>query len=457
MRCIWRCAGACWSSRDGKRPRPRAGGAALLLAAVWALALAAAGPAGAAIRIAPGEPLQAALDRAPPRSTVRLAPGVHRGPVVVARPLALVGEPGAVIEGDGRGSVVRVRAPDVRIAGLVIRGGGSDLTALDAAVFVERTAARVRIEGNRIESPAFGIWLDQAPDAVVRGNRIHGDPRRRSQDRGNGVHLYYLEGALVEGNEIWETRDGIYIDNSRRCVLRGNRIRDLRFGIHYMYSHDNRVEGNRTTRTRTGYALMQSRGLTVTGNRSEGDHNYGILLNYITYSRISGNVVRGVRGQRGHATGGAAVAGGEGKALFVYNSTYNEIRGNLFADSDIGVHLTAGSEDNVIVGNAFVGNRIQVKYVASRRQEWSRDGRGNYWSDYLGWDLDGDGIGDRPYWPNDAVDLLLWRYPLARLLMHSPAVRTLRWAQEHFPVLRPPGVRDSHPLMRPPPLPEALS
>ncbi len=412
--------------------------------------LAAAGPARAELRVAPGQPLQALLDRAPTGMVVRLAAGVHRGPVVIARPLTLLGEPGAVLEGDGKGAVIRVRAPDVRIAGLVIRGGGDDLTALDAGIFVERAGARVLIEGNRIESPAFGVWLDQAPDAVVRGNRIRGDARRRSQDRGNGIHLYALEGALIEGNEIREARDGIYIDNSRGCVLRGNRIHDLRFGIHYMYSHDNLVEGNRTTRTRTGYALMQSRGLTVVGNRSEGDHNYGILLNYITYSRIEGNLVRGVRGQRGYVTGGAAVPGGEGKALFVYNSQYNEIRGNVLADSDIGVHLTAGSEDNIIVGNAFIGNRVQVKYVASRPQEWSRDGRGNYWSDYLGWDLDGDGVGDRPYRPNDAVDVLLWRYPLARLLMHAPAVQTLRWVQEHFPVLRPPGVRDSHPLMRPP-------
>ena len=53
---------------------------------------------------------------------------------------------------------------------------------------------------------------------------------------------------------------------------------------------------------------------------------------------------------------------------------------------------TAGSEGNEIVGNAFVKNRNQVKYVGTRYLDWSKDGRGNYWSDNPAFDLDGDGI-----------------------------------------------------------------
>ncbi|MDE2089933.1 MAG: copper-binding protein, partial [Gammaproteobacteria bacterium] len=100
--------------------------------------------------------------------------------------------------------------------------------------------------------------------------------------------------------------------------------------------------------------------------------------------------------------------------------------------------------------------RVQVKYVEYRPQEWSRRGRGNYWSDYLGWDLNGDGIGDVPYLPNDAVDRILWDYPLSRLLMNSPTLETLRWVQNQFPVLQPPGVQDSYPLMKSPHLLKGL-
>ena len=90
-----------------------------------------------------------------------------------------------------------------------------------------------------------------------------------------------------------------------------------------------------------------------------------------------------------------------------------------------------------------------MKYVAIRYQEWSHEGKGNYWSDYLGWDRNSDGIGDVPYEPNDNVDRLLWMYPQVRLLMHSPSIELLRLVQRAFPVVKYPGVQDSYPLMRP--------
>lgn len=78
------------------------------------------------------------------------------------------------------------------------------------------------------------------------------------------------------------------------------------------------------------------------------------------------------------------------------------------------------------------------------------NGRGNYWSDNPAFDLDGDGIGDAAYRPNDLIDEVLWAYPVAKLLLNSPAVQSLRWAQSRFPALHPGGVIDSAPLMEPP-------
>ncbi len=395
--------------------------------------------------------LQSHLDRAAPGDVLILAPGVYPGGLTIRVPLTLRGEPGAVLDGSGQGDVARVQAPRVTLEGLTLRHSGRNLTAMNAGVFVEKSAAGVTLRGNTLENILFGVWLDACPDAQVLDNRIQGDASLRSQDRGNGIHLFAVTGARVAGNEVWAARDGIYIDTSNHNILENNHLHHLRYGIHYMYSYHNSVVGNRTHDTRTGYALMQSKYLTVTGNRSERDQNYGILMNFITHSEIAGNVIRDVL--RGRAPGqdqGQRIPGAEGKALFVYNSLYNTIRDNLFARAEIGIHLTAGSEDNSIHGNAFVANYTQVKYVANRTQDWSTEGRGNYWSDYLGWDLNNDGLGDIPYEPNDAMDKLLWRYPMAKLLVNSPAVATLRWAQQAFPVLRPPGVTDNAPLMTPP-------
>ncbi len=397
--------------------------------------------------VQPGQSLQTVVAQALEGDTITLAPGVYETHLQIDQPITLQGQAGAILDGGGQGDVIRVRAADVTIRGLVIRNSGRNLTRMEAGIFVERQAERVRIEHNEFDRNGFGIWLDGCTAPRIEANHIHGDPALRSQDRGNGIHLYAVHQGEILNNEVWNTRDGIYIDTSQNNLLQGNELHHLRYGIHYMYSYHNRVINNFTHHTRTGYALMQSKYLTVTGNRSEHDGNYGILMNFITNSVITGNDIRDVQEGRGYSTGGAAVAGAEGKAVFIYNSQFNQISGNRFSDSDIGIHLTAGSEDNEIYDNAFIRNRVQVKYVANRLQEWSHAGRGNFWSDYLGWDLDADGLGDKGYEPNDAVDKLLWKYPMARILMSSPAVETLRWVQDQFPVLRPQGVRDSHPLM----------
>ena len=68
----------------------------------------------------------------------------------------------------------------------------------------------------------------------------------------------------------------------------------------------------------------------------------------------------------------------------------------------------------------------------------------------LSLDLDGDGIADAAYRPNDIIDRVMWTAPQARLLMTSPAVEVIRWAQSRFPATLPGGVVDSAPLMAPP-------
>ena len=146
---------------------------------------------------------------------------------------------------------------------------------------------------------------------------------------------------------------------------------------------------------------------------------------------------------------------GPEKCVFIYNTNHNRFRNNWFERCGIGVHFTAGSEGNEITGNAFVGNRNQVKYVGTRDLDWSKGGRGNYWSDNPAFDLNGDGIADTAYRPNDLVDRVLWTAPSAKVLINSPAVQVLRWAQAQFPALYPGGVVDSHPLIAPPPKPSA--
>lgn len=405
-------------------------------------------PAWTMAAIQPGQ-LAQALSNAEKGDTLTLEPGLFRGQYRIDTPLTLEGSPGTILDGNGDGTILTIAAPDVTVQDLLLRNSGRNLTDHESAIFIETPGRNTHIRRNRILAQGFGIWVDSAPDVLVERNRITGNTDIRSQDRGNGIHLHHVNGAMIRDNTVCRARDGIYINVSNGNTLAENRLCHQRYGIHYMYSNRNTVRGNRSWGNRTGYALMQSTRLDVIRNHAENDKGYGFLLNYITQSTLRDNTA--VRIQASTAPGSTeSIEGGEGKALFIYNSQKNRIHGNTFARTAIGIHMTAGSENNEIHGNSLISNRTQVKYVSNRAQEWSKDGRGNYWSDYMGWDIDDDGIGDVPYEPNDAVDRILWTYPMARVLMNSPAVELMRWVQSAFPILKPQGVKDSHPLMRPP-------
>lgn len=404
---------------------------------MWSFALLAvlSGPVGAAeIRVTAGAgALTRAVSEAAPGDVLLLSSGHYLGPVTIRKPLTIDGKGAAVVDGNGEGSVITVEAPDVQLRGLEIVNSGSSHEGIDSGVKLTKTATRAQVTGNRILGNLYGVDIHGAKDSRVDNNVIVGRRDHRMNDRGNGIYVWNAPGARVEGNSIRYGRDGIFSNASRKNVFNNNTFRDLRFAVHYMYTNDSEVVGNISLGNHLGYALMFSNKITVRDNLSLGDREHGLMLNYANNADVIGNLVRG----------------GAEKCTFIYNAHKNLIAGNRFESCGIGVHFTAGSERNALTGNAFIGNQTQVKYVGSRHVEWSLDGRGNYWSDHPAFDLDGDGIADSPFRPNDLMDHILWSQPAAALLTGSPAVQLIRWSQSNFPATLPGGVLDSHPMTRP--------
>ncbi|MBP1886041.1 nitrous oxide reductase family maturation protein NosD [Sinorhizobium mexicanum] len=420
-------------------------------------------------------PLQAVIDAARPGDVITLQAGEYKGPITIDKALSLVGQGQASVIGNGKGSVITIVAEGVTVRGLQVSGSGTDLAKLDSGVFAAKTAKRAVIEDNTITGNLIGVYLHGAPESVVRRNRIAGLKEGRLSEAGNGVTVWNAPGSMVLDNDISFGRDGISTNASKRNVFSGNRFSNLRFAIHYMYTNDSEISNNVSTGNAVGYAVMFSNRLKIKGNRSDGDRDHGLLLNYANGSEITGNVVVGrlqpaerwlTAGTRSDEHGtpkieeGSSVADGNRrlgpeKCVFIYNANKNRFRDNIFEGCAIGIHFTAGSEGNNISRNAFINNRNQVKYVGTRHLDWSSDGRGNYWSDNPAFDLNGDGIGDSSYRPNDLIDRVLWTSPQAKLLTSSPAVQVIRWAQAQFPALLPGGVIDSHPLMLSPERKEA--
>lgn len=444
--------------------------AQLGLATLLAASLSASAWAAQLSITADEKDLQAVLDGAADGDDILLSPGTYHGPIRLTHRVTLSGAKGAIIVGSGQGSVITIAAPEAVVRGLVVRGSGRALETMDSGIFIEQSARSAVVEDNHLEDNLFGIYLHGAPDAVVRRNAVIGLRGSHSRETGNGISVWNAPGAKVLDNDFRFGRDGIFAISSRNNLVSGNRFSDLRFAVHYMYTTDGEIIGNISKGNVIGYALMFSNHLVIRDNVSDHDRDRGILFNAANYADISGNtVIGGPQPAERWATSdnraieegvpqpeaGAPVAArseriGPEKCVFVYNTNKSRIERNWFEGCEVGVHFTAGSEGNDITGNAFVNNANQVKYVGTRHLDWSKDGRGNYWSDNPAFDLNGDGVADTAYRPNDLVDRVLWTAPAAKVLMNSPAVQVIRWAQAQFPALLPGGVIDSHPLMSPP-------
>ncbi|HJV50211.1 MAG TPA: nitrous oxide reductase family maturation protein NosD, partial [Noviherbaspirillum sp.] len=359
--------------------------------------LMAAGSAWCAVlQVKPGQSIAAVVRAAQPGDTIRIERGNYAEHLLIEKRLTLEGVNRPTISGGFSGDVIRVRATDVTIRGLIVRDSGTDMDAQNSGVYIEPGSDRAVVQDCELVANLFGIWLEKSADSRLLRNVITGRRDLLSVMRGNGIEVYNTDNSQVIDNQISFTRDGIYVDWSRRALFRGNRIHHVRYGTHYMNTNDSTWENNEVYLNQGGLALMEVRRLTVRNNHSWGNVDQGIMLRTIQDSVIENNVVAG-----------------NGRGFFIYDAEFNGVKNNLIIGNRIGIHLAAGSNNNQVDGNDFIDNQVQVKFVASRDVEWGK-AKGNYWSNYSGWDQNGDGVGDIAYEANDVVDRLNWQYPLVK-------------------------------------------
>jgi nitrous oxidase accessory protein len=395
------------------------------------LAVLLASAQAATWRVKPGESLQQAIVLAKAGDVLEIERGFYTGNFLVDKPLTLRGIGRPTLSGAQQGDTVRVTATDVVLEGLIVRDSGDSLKDQNAGIYIYPGAHRAVVRHCDLTYNLFGLWIEKANDVQIEANLITGKREYNSSQRGNGVQLYNTTGARITGNNIGFVRDALYVDVSHHAIFKGNKLHHSRYGTHYMNSYYNLWEDNESYYNRGGLALMEVRNQVVRNNRAWGNSDHGIMLRTLQDSVIENNVVAG-----------------NARGFFIYDVEYATLRNNLVVDNQVGVHLSAGSTRNVVEGNDFIDNREQVRYVGARDEVWGAQS-GNHWSNYLGWDRDGNGRGDVRYEANDMVDRLTWRFPQIKLLLASPAVQALRLVAQQFPVLRVPSVVDPKPRMQP--------
>jgi nitrous oxidase accessory protein len=380
-----------------------------------------------------GPSITESIGRASPGDRIVLTRGVYREPtIVIDRPLSLIGEPGAVIDGSLATHILRVDADDVTVRGLTFRNVSASHVEDRAAIRVGEVR-RCRIEDNRIENAFFGIYLGGTTGCRVAHNELLGAARTEDAS-GNGIHLWTARDVDVVDNHITGHRDGIYLEFTHNARVIGNTSeRNLRYGMHFMYSDDCRYERNGFIANSSGVAVMYTRHVVMTGNRFEGNWGsaaYGLLLKEIYDARLEGNqFIRNTT------------------ALVADGATRLAADSNVFADNGWAVRLMASTQDASFTANSFVGNTFDV---STNSRQTTSTFRGNYWDEYRGYDLNRDGAGDVPHRPVRLFSLLVEHNEPTLILLRSPVVAVLDAAERILPSLTPELLADSTPRMRRP-------
>src|SRR5581483_10170514 len=109
----------------------------------------------------------------------------------------------------------------------------------------------------------------------------------------------------------------------------------------------------------------------------------------------------------------------------------------LLAAGEVGIRLLPNVGGLSVTGNAFVENQQQVEVAGAGGDPAANLWRDNHWSDYAGFDADGDGIGDVPYRSEKLYEQIVDRRPELRLFALSPAVPAIDFAARAFPLDTP--------------------
>jgi parallel beta-helix repeat protein len=83
-------------------------------------------------------------------------------------------------------------------------------------------------------------------------------------------------------------------------------------------------------------------------------------------------------------------------AIRIVFGSNNTVYGNYMASNQIAIELDEAA-NNTFYGNTFKKDSIKIAAYGKHDNFWDNGTIGNYWDDYNGTDINGDGVGDSPY------------------------------------------------------------
>lgn len=370
--------------------------------------------------------LQKALDAAPHGSIIKLSAGVYKGNIVINKPITIIGiEDGVVIDGEGSGTVIKIESSYVTLKNLKIVGSGTRHDQIDSAITI-LNSKHCEVSDCVIDNCLFGIDMQMVNNSIISNNTI------TSKDldlglRGDGLRLWYSNDNIIKSNSLIHSRDMVV------WYSHGNEIVEnygeyCRYSLHFMYAGKNLVKNNTYKYNSVGIFFMYSKDTIAINNSvksSLGATGMGIGLKDVSNFTIKDNTVLYCA-----------------QGIYIDRSpfepdTNNWITGNKILYNSEAIHFHSLSESNIISDNVIMGNIEDVVNDSRGSKTYANDITGNYWDNYIGFDRDGDNIGDTPHKVYQYADQM-WVYnPDVKFFYGSPVISLLNFLAKLAPFTKP--------------------